>query len=84
MIQHLSNQNSRSPTLSLISSWNRDGIQFKDEDQKNGSMLYLNLSFYKYFEERKVKYGYFVPSIWRTGPDTFSMNMALNRVSDGL
>ena len=39
---------SRSPTFSRISSWNRDGIQFKEEDQKNGSMLYLSLCFYEY------------------------------------
>ena len=31
----------RSPIPCCISSWKREGIQLKEEDQKNGSMLYL-------------------------------------------
>ena len=34
---------SRSPIPGWISSWKRDGIQLREEDQKNGSMLYLSL-----------------------------------------
>jgi hypothetical protein len=31
----------RSPIPDWISSWKREGIQLKDDDQKKGSMLYL-------------------------------------------
>lgn len=36
-----SDVNALSPTPGCRSAWNRDGIQFNDEEKKNGSMLYL-------------------------------------------
>ena len=60
-------------------------IQYKNEDQEFGPVLYLTSSLmWLVVEEWMIEYAYFVPSIWSIGPDKFSMNKALNRVSHGL
>jgi len=41
MVMNFEKGSLRSPIPGWISSWKREGIQLKEEDQKKGSMLYL-------------------------------------------
>jgi len=76
------NVNWRSPILGCDSSWNRDGIQLREEDQKKGSILYLkNVRIPKQSGRNNT---HFAPSIWRIGPDMFSMKSARTRILAGL
>lgn len=68
------------------SSWNRDGIQFNDEDQKKGSMLYLVESelVLAWNSATVPNRTYFAPSICNIGPERFSRKSARTRSPLGL
>ena len=72
----------RSPMFSRRSSWKREGIQFNDEEKKNGSISYLEMTTVGPNMATLKMITYLPPSICRVGPDIFLTKRALTRMSD--